>query len=108
MTRASAGKRNAKWSDFSLQPSTEPAVGQIIGGQRRILHDPRHRLLAAVPIDVEAVEIQRVRLDVAGGPDEKGIVDVNGLAQKRQEAGQGESGQEGHREPRAGFLPFHP
>jgi hypothetical protein len=69
--------------------------GEVIAAQRGIIEDRSHGRGIAGPVEVEAVEIQRVFLDLLGGTEEEGVVDVEGLVGKRGQAGQGEEQQPG-------------
>jgi hypothetical protein len=63
-----------------------------VGRQRGVLDDLVGAHFAAVPVDVEAVEIQRVQADLLGHPDEERVVDVEGAVGEGDQAGQGDGG----------------
>jgi hypothetical protein len=71
-------------ADFT--PPGNPADQRhAIRHEWRTAHDLHHRCREAVPVDDEAVGVQRMRLNVARHPHEQWIVDMERLVEKGHE-----------------------
>src|SRR2546430_13211990 len=70
--------------DFA--PAEDRADGRdIVGTQRRILHDHRHWLRKRRPVYIETVRIEWMFGDLLGHPKEKWIVNVKGFIEEGRE-----------------------
>lgn len=71
-----------------LAPPRKPGCGgDVEADERRVLVDLVHRREIAVPVDIEAVEVGRVADNFLRHPQVHGIVDVEGLVEKWEVAG---------------------
>ena len=55
---------------------------KVVGGQRRILHHAPHWLPSPVPVYIEAVWIERMRVDLPRRPDKERIIHIKRFSQE--------------------------
>ncbi len=88
-----------------LAPAHQPGDRcDVVAHQRRVLGDLPHRLREHIPVDVEAVGVERVGANVLGCPDEERVVDVERLADEWQQASHRNRGEHSIHGPVSGRL----
>jgi len=64
--------------------------GEVIAGQGRVLSDAPHGFGIAIPVHREAVGVEGMGLDLAGGPEEERVIHVKRLGQKQAQHADGD------------------